>query len=72
MVNVEKESIPRNFEEAVSDPKWKQAIEEELRALHKNGTWKITNLPKGKSVVSSKWVFTVKYNPDGSVNKYKA
>ncbi|KAK4270798.1 hypothetical protein QN277_019568 [Acacia crassicarpa] len=72
VVNVEKESIPRNFEEAISDPKWKQAIEEELRALHKNGTWKITDLPRGKSVVSSKWVFTVKYNPDGSVNKYKA
>ena len=53
------------------DPRWKQAINEELRALHKNVIWKITNLLKGKSVVSIKWVCTIKYNLDGSVNKYK-
>lgn len=72
VANVEKDIIPKTFDEAICDPKWKEAIEEELRALHKNGTWKITSLPKGKSVVSSKWVFTIKYNSDGSINKYKA
>lgn len=72
VVNVECVKIPDNFNEAICDPNWKQAIEEELTSLHKNRTWDITNLPKGKTVVSSKWVFTVKYNPDASITKYKA
>ncbi|KAH9735881.1 protein kinase domain-containing protein [Citrus sinensis] len=45
---------------------------EEMRALHDNGTWEVVDLPKGKKVVGSKWVFTVKYKADGEVEKYKA
>ena len=30
------------------------------------------NLPKGKKPVGCKWVFTVKYKADGTVEQYKA
>ena len=43
-----------------------------MNALEKNHTWKVVNLPKGKSTVGYKWVFTVKYNSDGSLKRYKA
>ena len=43
-----------------------------MRALEKNKTWEITELPKGKTQVGCKWVFTVKYNADGSLERYKA
>ena len=47
-------------------------MEEEMRALEKNGTWDLVDLTKGKSVLFSKWVFTIKYKPDGSIERYKA
>lgn len=42
-----------------------------MQALERNGTWESTNLPKGKCAVGCKWVFTIKYNPDGSIQWYK-
>ena len=40
--------IPSSVEEALSDPKWAQAIKEELEALQKNNTWTLSVLPKGR------------------------
>lgn len=37
-----------------------------------NNNWTLTFLPTGKTVVGCKWVFRVKENHDGYVNKYKA
>ncbi|CAL8998460.1 unnamed protein product [Prunus brigantina] len=37
-----------------------------------NNTWDIVNLPKGTKPVGCRWVFTVKYNADGTVERYKA
>ncbi|RVX19263.1 Retrovirus-related Pol polyprotein from transposon RE1 [Vitis vinifera] len=44
---------------------------EEMRALEKNHTWEVMGLPKGKTTVGCKWVFTVKYNSNGSLERYK-
>jgi hypothetical protein len=38
-------SIPRNLQEALSDPKWRTAMQEEMKALHKNKTWDLVKLP---------------------------
>ncbi|RVW85208.1 Retrovirus-related Pol polyprotein from transposon RE1 [Vitis vinifera] len=43
-----------------------------MRALEKNHTWEVMGLPKGKTTVGCKWVFTVKYNSNGSLERYKA
>jgi hypothetical protein len=64
--------IPSNVEEALSDPKWAKAMQEELEALKKNNTWKLVPLPEGKKLVGCKWVFSIKYKADGSVDRYKA
>ncbi|MCR2848129.1 hypothetical protein KN825_16495, partial [Weizmannia coagulans] len=63
--------IPRSIQEALKIPEWKKAVEEEATALKKNGTWVISKLPTRKKVVSCKWIFTIKYNSDGSINRYK-
>jgi len=44
----------------------------EYEALLKNNTWTLVTLPTNRQVVGCKWVFRVKQNPDGSINKYKA
>ena len=44
----------------------------EIKALEKNRTWECVSIPKGKKVVGCKWVFTVKHNLDGSIERLKA
>jgi len=39
---------------------WKDAIKEVMSSLHKNGTWELTELPKGKKAIDCKWVYAKK------------
>jgi hypothetical protein len=64
--------IPTGVHEALSDPNWSRAIQEEMEALLKNNTWNLVSLPKGKKTVGCKWVFSLKYKVDGSIERYKA
>ena len=65
-------SIPKNIQEAMTSPDWRAAMEEEMTALEKNGTWEMGPLPAGMKLVGSRWVFTIKYHSDGSIARYKA
>ncbi|RVW30164.1 Retrovirus-related Pol polyprotein from transposon TNT 1-94 [Vitis vinifera] len=58
--------------EALSHPGWRQAMVDEMAALHSNGTWDLVVLPSGKSTVGCRWVYTVKVGPDGQVDRLKA
>ena len=68
--------IPTNYNSAINDPihgrKWQEAVQKELDGLIGNQTWQEEKLPKNVNQVTSKWVFTVKYNIDGSIERYKA
>jgi hypothetical protein len=65
-------SVPKDWKTAKLDPRWCNAMMEELEALRKNRTWELTYLPEGKKAVGCKWIYTVKQNPDGKVERYKA
>ena len=65
--NLDRIQIPKNVQEALEIPEWREAVMEEIRALEKNGTWEVMNLPRGKKPVGCKWVFTMKYKADGTV-----
>ena len=47
-------------------------MNDEMSSLIKNQTWELTDLPNDAKVIPCKWVFKLKMNPDGSVEKYKA
>ncbi|RVX15329.1 Retrovirus-related Pol polyprotein from transposon TNT 1-94 [Vitis vinifera] len=51
---------------------WRQAMVDEMAALHSNGTWDLVVLPSGKSTVGCRWVYAVKVGPDGQVDRLKA
>ncbi|RVW45713.1 Retrovirus-related Pol polyprotein from transposon RE1 [Vitis vinifera] len=64
--------FPNTIQEAFKISEWKKAVQDEIDALEKNGTWTITDLPVGKRPVGCKWIFTIKYKADGSVERFKA
>ena len=69
------EDIPQSYEEAIKSKEsthWQKAMKEEYESLIANNTWVLTNLPEGKPAIKSRWVYTKKYNSDGSLERYKA
>ncbi|KAJ0520490.1 putative RNA-directed DNA polymerase [Helianthus annuus] len=66
------DEIPANTEQALQSEPWKKAMDEEMEALTKNNTWEKRVLPPGKKAVGCRWVFTIKYKPDGTIERYKA
>ncbi|MCO5583443.1 hypothetical protein L7F22_037354 [Adiantum nelumboides] len=72
MTKVAQEVEPTCFEEAVENDKWKEAMNEEMDALYGIETWELAPLPKSKKPIGYRWVYKIKHNSDGSVNRYKA
>jgi hypothetical protein len=52
--------------------KWYEAGMAEMQAHFENGTWQLVQLPAGRKAIGSKWVFKIKRNADGSVERFKA
>jgi hypothetical protein len=70
----EAEGDPKSVKEArsCSDwPHWKEAMDCEIDALEKAGTWTTVSCPADKNIVGYKWVFRLKHKADGSIEKYK-
>ncbi|CAI7844100.1 unnamed protein product [Closterium sp. NIES-53] len=68
---------PKAARQALSGPhreKWREAMDRELAALEKRGTWDLILIEKrvNKNVLTGKWVFRVKTKADGTYEKHKA
>ena len=66
------DSDPLNFNQAITEEKWIEAMDEEIHAIKKNDTWKLTNLLENKKAIGVKWVYKTKKNAKGEVQRYKA
>ena len=60
------------FSEAAKDPRWIEAMNEDMQVLCKNETWDLVPTSPRKKVIGCWWIYKMKYNADGSVNRYKA
>lgn len=66
---------PISYKDAMnrSDSKqWGQAAKDEYASIQAANTWTLVLLPAGRDAIGSKWVFKIKRNADGSVERYKA
>ncbi|XP_060182349.1 uncharacterized mitochondrial protein AtMg00820-like [Lycium barbarum] len=63
---------PKNYSEAMQDPRWVQAMKEEITALENNNTWQIVQLPKEKSTIGCKWIYKIKYKANEEIKRFKA
>ena len=61
-----------SFEKAVRDKKWQTIMDEEIKAIHRNNTWEVKELPEGSQPIGVKWVFKKKMNAQGKIERYKA
>jgi hypothetical protein len=62
---------PFRVEEALQDPDWVLAMEEELNNFKRNEVWSLVPRPK-QNVVGTKWVFRNKQDEHGVVTRNKA
>jgi histone deacetylase 1/2 len=69
--NLSSTGEPENLDEALNDPNWRKAMQEEITALHKNGTWHLVLAVKGANVIDCKWVYKIKRRAYGSIDRYK-
>ncbi|CAI7846357.1 unnamed protein product, partial [Closterium sp. NIES-54] len=51
---------------------WKKAMESELKSIEENGTWELVELPEGRKAITSKWLFKIKFDADGKIERYKS
>jgi hypothetical protein len=63
---------PENFEESMKEESWRKAMEDEIEVIKKNRTWKLVDRPQDKEIIGVKWIYKVKYNVNGSVQRNKA
>jgi transposase InsO family protein len=66
---------PASREEALQSEhaeQWQQAMDEEMSSLLSNNTWVLEEPPAGVKPIPVKWVFKVKTNADGSLERFKA
>ncbi|CAI7782202.1 unnamed protein product [Closterium sp. NIES-53] len=72
---VEMPGEPATLKEALESSdaeEWKKAMESELKSIEENDTWKLVELPEGRKAITSKWLFKIKSNADGKIERYKS
>ena len=63
--------VPITLFAALFNENWGQAMNGEMEALEKNKTWELVDLLAGKRPMGCKWVYTVKYGADETLERYK-
>ncbi|CAI7757794.1 unnamed protein product, partial [Closterium sp. NIES-53] len=72
---VEMPGEPATLKEALESSdteEWKKAMESEMKSIEENGTWELVELTEGRKAITSKWLFKIKSNADGKIERYKS
>ncbi|KAJ9544430.1 LOW QUALITY PROTEIN: hypothetical protein OSB04_024137 [Centaurea solstitialis] len=63
---------PKKVTNALADPFWVEAMQEELLQFERKNMWTLTLLPNGKISIGTKWVFRNKKDENGVVIRNNA
>ncbi|CAL8169438.1 unnamed protein product [Prunus armeniaca] len=72
LTSVIEPEAPTYFKAAAAQPKWQQAMAEEIQALQLQGTWNLVPHPPDKNIVGCTWIYKIKRNSNGTISRYKA
>jgi hypothetical protein len=74
-VNNIKMADPISFKEVMkseNSQKWREAMEEKLRSMSSNDIWDLVEISDGAKRVGYKWVYKMKYDSKGKIERFKA
>ncbi|GJZ02472.1 putative ribonuclease H-like domain-containing protein [Tanacetum coccineum] len=63
---------PKKVTQALTDPSWIEAMQDELLQFRLQKVWRLVDLPKGKHAIRTKWVYRNKKDERGIVVRNKA
>src|ERR687886_229713 len=63
---------PSRIEEAIRDPNWVNAMQEELNQFERNKVWNLVPPPADASIIGTKWIYRNKLDEHGVVVRNKA
>jgi hypothetical protein len=63
---------PASFRKVEKDATWRAAMQDKIKAIEGNITWELTTLLAGHHAIGLKWVYKVKRNEAGEVQRHKA
>lgn len=74
-ISVPKDEEPATYKQALESSFaefWQRAMDEEIASLHANGTWTLESKPDGVQTIPVKWVYKVKRDATGNIERFKA
>ena len=67
---------PKTFQEALDSPEsahWQASMKREIQQLEEQATWTmVPQAPPGRKLIPGRWVYKIKFHPDGTVKEYKS
>ncbi|CAI7763858.1 unnamed protein product [Closterium sp. NIES-54] len=72
---VEMPGEPATLKEALESSdaeEWKKAMESELKSIEENDTWELVELLDGRKAITSEWLFKIKSDANGNIERYKS
>lgn len=67
-----KPEIPTSVAQALRDQRWRESMGDEYKAQIRNGTFELVHPDPAQNVIPTKWVHTIKYLPNGVLDRYKS
>jgi hypothetical protein len=67
------EGDPTSFEKAMRSDhllKWLEAMQDEMKSMNTNDVWDLEEIPNGAKTVGCKWVYKIKCDSKGNVEKF--
>ncbi|KAJ9558388.1 LOW QUALITY PROTEIN: hypothetical protein OSB04_013002 [Centaurea solstitialis] len=71
-VNFISENEPKEIDDALRDPAWVSAMQEELAEFIRNNVWLLIPRPRKRTIIGSKWIFRNKLDEIGTIIRNKA
>ncbi|GJT88853.1 integrase, catalytic region, zinc finger, CCHC-type containing protein [Tanacetum coccineum] len=63
---------PKNFKQAMTEPSWINAMQEEIHEFERLEVWELVPCPNNVFLIKLKWIYKVKTDESGRVLKTKA